>query len=424
MTRSAWALALSCLLWRADARADAARDRARAVLQRTPVIDGHNDVPWKLREKRGGKLAGFTFERLEGDDGKLFNTDLARMRAGGVGGQFWSVYVPEDLKPDEAVRSTFEQIDLARRLIEANPARMAFVETAAEARAAMRAGRVASLLGAEGGHSIANSLPALRAMRRLGVRYLTIAYNNGTDWADGRSNVPRVAGLSPFGREVVREMNRIGMLVDLSHASPLTMRAALDVAAAPVIFSHSSARAVTEHGRNVPDDVLVRLRANGGIVMVTFVPGFVSARTYARGLDRIAAERRGMAAYPEDPARREALLADWDRAHPDVPATIADVADHIDHVRKLAGTAHVGIGSDFDGTDELPTGLTGVDGMVDLFAELARRGYSDADLAAIASGNILRVLDAADAAAARLRRERGPSEATITALDPPASSPR
>lgn len=407
-------LALTALLLAGAAAPADHLATARALLARTPVIDGHNDVPWKLREERAGKVEGFAFDRLPDDQRKLWHTDLARMKQGGVGGQFWSVYIPAEITGDAAVRTTIEQVDTARRLIDRFSDTMTFAPTADAAVAAMKRGKVASLLGAEGGHSINNSLAALRALHRAGVGYMTLTHSKTIDWADSATDAPKHDGLTPFGVEVVREMNRIGMLVDLSHVSPATMRDALDASAAPVIFSHSNARAVADHARNVPDDVLKRLPANGGIIMVTFVPSFTSNAvtqwdaTYAAEKARLDALNLG------DPATAKAKLNAWSAANPRPQATVAQVADHIDHIRKLIGIDHIGIGSDYDGIPSAPVGLEDVAGVPNLFAELLRRGYSQADLAKIAQGNILRVMRNAEAVAARLQRERQPSEARLS----------
>jgi membrane dipeptidase len=391
--------------------------RARQLLARTPVVDGHNDVPIQVRERRGGKLYGFLFNRLPDDERAVWHTDIERLRQGGVGGQFWSVYVDANLARDEAVRVTLEQIDIARRLIDKHDA-LAFTPTVAQARAAMRRGRIASMLGAEGGHSIGNSLGVLRQLHALGVGYMTLTHSKTIDWADSATDAPRHGGLSPFGVEVVREMNRLGMLVDLSHVSPATMHDALDAAEAPVIFSHSNARAVLDHPRSVPDDVLKRLPENGGVIMITFIPVTLSADFGRWSAARAAEEARLRFVHPDDPKAVVAGLARWEAANPKPDATVAQVADHIDHVRNVAGIDHIGIGSDWDGLRELPAGLKTADQMPNLFAELIRRGYSDADLAKIAQGNILRVMAQAEQAAARLQRERGPSEAQLQATAP------
>jgi membrane dipeptidase len=368
---------------------------ARALLATTPVFDGHNDLPWALRQ------AG------HGDPGLIdiaahlpfTQTDLPRLAEGGVGAQFWSVYVPAELDGDAAVATTLEQVDLVRRLIARYPGSLGLALTAADVKRIMAAGKVASLIGAEGGHSIGCSLGVLRALHALGVRYLTLTHNRNLSWADSATDEPACGGLTDFGREVVREMQRIGMLVDLSHVSPGAMSDALDAATAPVIFSHSSARALTDHPRNVPDTILERLAGNGGVAMVTFVPQFVSAACRDWDLAAAAeADRRGID-YRDIASR--AQLEDWVHANPMPAATIADVADHVDHVREVAGLDHVGIGGDFDGTSELPRGLEDVSCYPALFAELVDRGWTAADCGKLANGNILRVLrDAVDSVVA------------------------
>src|SRR5215813_3548831 len=368
---------------------------ARAFLATTPVFDGHNDLPWALRQAGRGDpglidiAASVPFSQ----------TDLPRLAAGGVGAQFWSVYVPAELDGDAAVAMTLEQVDLVRRLIARHSGSLGLALTAADAERIMAAGKVASLIGAEGGHSIGCSLGVLRALHALGVRYLTLTHNRNLSWADSATDEPACGGLTDFGRDVVREMQRIGMLVDLSHVAPGTMSDALDAASAPVIFSHSSARALTDHPRNVPDTILERLAGNGGVAMVTFVPQFVSAACRDWDLAAAAeAERRGID-YRNIASRAE--LEDWVRANPMPAATIADVADHIDHVREVAGLDHVGIGGDFDGTSELPRGLEDVSCYPALFAELVDRGWTAADCGKLANGNILRVLhDAVDSVVA------------------------
>lgn len=368
-------------------------ESARAVLAATPVFDGHNDLPWALREAGESQAVPVNID----DHIPFTQTDLPRLRAGGVGAQFWSVFVPAELEGDAAVSATLEQIDLVHRMIARHPDALGLALTADDVQRAMAAGQVASLLGAEGGHSIAASLGVLRAMYALGVRYMTLTHNRNLPWADSATDEPVLGGLSDFGRTVVTEMQRIGMLVDLSHVSADTMNDALDLATAPVMFSHSSARAVTSHPRNVPDAVLERLPANGGVAMVTFVPQFVSTACLEWDLAAKAeAQRRGLD-YRSFAER--ARLADWAEQHPMPAATLRDVADHVDHVRAVAGLEHVGIGGDFDGTTELPVGLTDVSCYPALFAELLDRGWSQADLGLLACGNILRVLrDATDAA--------------------------
>ena len=371
----------------------ASLESARTLLTATPVFDGHNDLPWALRE--AGESQAVPVDITE--PVPFTQTDLPRLRAGRVGAQFWSVYVPAELEGDAAVSATLEQIDLVHRLIARHPAALGLALTADDVQQLMAAGKVASLIGAEGGHSIAASLGVLRAMYALGVRYMTLTHNRNIPWADSATDEPALGGLSDFGRTVVIEMQRIGMLVDLSHVSADTMNDALDVATAPVIFSHSSARAVTKHPRNVPDEVLERLAANGGVAMVTFVPQFVSAACQEWDLAAAAeAQRRGID-YRTISERTQ--LADWVEEHPMPAATLRDVADHVDHVRAAAGLDHVGIGGDFDGCTQLPVGLTNVSCYPALFAELLDRGWSSADCGKLASGNILRVLrDATDAA--------------------------
>jgi len=376
----------------------AAYATAAALLRRTPIFDGHNDLAWELREaalERAGQADPAAVDISEPVG--FTQTDLPRLRAGGVGAQFWSVFVPADLAGEAAVATTLEQIDLVRRLIGRHPEALELALTAEDAARIMSAGKIASLIGAEGGHSIGSSLGVLRSLHALGVRYMTLTHGLNTGWADSATDTPQHGGLTDFGREVVAEMQRIAMLVDLSHVSPETMNDALDVATAPVIFSHSSARAVTDHPRNVPDQVLGRLPGNGGVAMVTFVPMFVSAacREWELGA-QAEAERRGID-YRKQSSR--ALLDDWVKANPMPQATITDVADHLDHMRDVAGADHVGVGGDFDGTAELPVGLQDVSCYPALFAELLCRGWSESDLAKLASGNILRVLRDAEAAA-------------------------
>lgn len=371
------------------------------LLSRHPVIDGHNDLLWEARER-----VGYDFDRLDVGAGVTpTHTDLPRLAEGGVGGQFWSVYVPTGIAGSAAVTATLEQIDGVHRLVERYPDRLALATTADQVEAAWRGGRIASLLGAEGGHSIDNSLGTLRAFFELGVRYLTLTHNDNTAWADSATDDPGVGGLSAFGVEVVREMNRLGMMVDLSHVAATTMRAALDATAAPAIFSHSSARAVTDHPRNVPDDVLGRLAGNGGVCMVTFVPAFVNAECAGWALEaREAMRAEGIDRH--DTAAQEAFRDRW---RPEPAATLADVVAHCEHVREVAGIDHIGLGGDYDGVDTLPLGLEDVTGYPRLLAALAERGWSEDDLGRLTSGNILRVMRSVEAVAAQLRSERGPS---------------
>jgi len=391
---------------------DAVLARVRRVLAAHPVLDGHNDLPWAIRENESAPRDVLAYDlrsRTKGD------TDFERLREGGVGGQFWSVYVPADL-PGGFARTQLEQIDIARRMIARYPDRMAFATTADEVERAMKEGRIASLLGLEGGHVIENSLGALRAYHDLGARYMTLTHGKTLDWADSATDAARHGGLTRFGEEVVREMNRLGMLVDLSHVSEETMEDALRVSEAPVIFSHSSARAICNHPRNVPDAVLEKMKANGGVVMVTFVSAFVSdefAKASAPLWKEYEERTRGLA----DPAERRRIGKEIGARMPRITVTIAQVADHVDQVRKVAGADHVGLGGDFDGNDSWPEGLSDVSGYPRLLAELARRGWSDQDLGKLASGNIVRVMRQAEAVARRLRKTREASTATIEALD-------
>jgi membrane dipeptidase len=384
---------------------------ARRLLAAHPVIDGHNDLPWAIREhsKGPGDLEAYDLrKRTPG------STDLERLRRGGVGGQFWSVYIPAQAGSGFA-QIQLEQIDLVRRMVARYPDRLALAGTAAEIEREMKRGKVASLLGIEGGSAMENSLGVLRAYYDLGVRYMTLTHNRTLDWADSATDAPKHHGLTPFGEEVVREMNRLGMLVDLSHTSPETMAAALRISEAPVIFSHSSAKALCDHPRNVPDEILRQLPKNGGIVMVTFVGAFVSPEFSKRNATlRKAWEERAKGI--EDPAERGRLWKEMSASAPKIPIRIGEVADHIDHIRKVAGADHIGLGGDYDGSSSWPEGLEDVSGYPLLFAELIRRGWSDADLAKLSNGNLLRTLRKAEQAAARLRKVHPPSLATIKAL--------
>jgi len=389
--------------------ADDPLQRAKAILARHPVIDGHNDLPWAIRESATAPRDVVAYDlrqRTRGD------TDLERLREGGVGGQFWSVYVPFERV---AASTQLEQIDIARRVIALYPDGLAFAATADEVERAMRGGRVASLLGMEGGHAIENSLGALRAFYDLGVRYMTLTHSKTLDWADSATDEARHGGLTLFGEEVVREMNRLGMLVDLSHVSPATMEDALRVSEAPVIFSHSSARALCDHPRNVPDSILSALKANGGVVMVTFVNAFVSGE-FARASAPLWKEWDERSQGLVDPAARQRLRLELQARMPKIKVTIAQVADHVDHMRQVAGVEHVGLGGDYDGNDSWPEGLEDVSGYPRLFAELLRRGWSEEDLGRLANGNILRVMRQAEDVARRLQKARPASTATIEGL--------
>jgi len=393
---------------------DDALVRARTLLEEHILIDGHNDLPWAIREQETAPMDVEAYDLRRTAPG---NTDLERLRAGGLGGQFWSVYIPGELDFADYARVQLEQIDIARRVIERYPEDLALALTAEDVERAFATGRIASLLGMEGGHAIQNSLGVLRAYYDLGVRYMTLTHNVTLDWADSTNDARRHGGLTRFGEEVVREMNRLGMLVDLSHTSVETMDDALLVSEAPVIFSHSSARAVCDVPRNVPDEILRRLPGNGGVVMVTFVSVFVSQElASARAPLQAEFERRaaGVADEKERVAIQEQIFGG--RSLPD--ATLAQVADHVEHIRRVAGVDHVGIGSDFDGAGPyLPTGLEDVSRYPYLFAELIRRGWSDADLEKLAGANVLRALRAAEEVSTRLRAERPASTATIQALD-------
>ncbi len=395
-----------------SAQDDPALARARRLLASTPLIDGHNDLVWEIRTSPTAPRDVAAYDLRSTTPG---HTDLARLRSGQVGAQFWSIYVPGEVRDSGYARIQLEEFDLARRVIARYPDRLALALSADDIEREFKRGRVASLLGMEGGHVLENSLGTLRVYYDLGARYLTLTHNVTLDWADAALDSARHGGLTEFGREVVREMNRLGMLVDLSHVSPGTMSDALDVTEAPVIFSHSSARALTEHVRNVPDSILTRLKSNGGVVMVTFVGAFVSQ-----------AVADWEARYNHEAALTQAASADtashmreWEQANPRPQATLAQVADHLDHVRQVAGPDHVGLGSDFDGFDHPPVGLEDVSRFPYLFAELIRRGWSDDDLRKLAGRNLLRVLRQAEETAARLRRERQPSTRTIEQLDHP-----
>ncbi|HEY9242738.1 MAG TPA: dipeptidase [Streptosporangiaceae bacterium] len=390
----------------------AAEQRARKLLSRVPLVDGHNDLPYALRDAGHLDLATVDLAAPV----SFTHTDLPRIATGGLGAQFWSVYVPASLAGEAAVATTLEQIDLVHRMIRRYPDRLELAVTAADVQRIFAAGRVASLIGAEGGHSIASSMGVLRTMYALGVRYLTLTHNNNVPWADSATDQPTAGGLTGFGRAVVGEMQRLGMLVDLSHVSPGTMRDALDVAEAPVMFSHSSARALCDHPRNVPDDVLARLPGNGGLCMVTFVAQFVSPECAAWHA-QVTADMRERGLDSRDIDAHDQVSRERAAAEPRPAATLAQVADHVEHVREVAGIEHVGLGGDFDGTDWLPDGLADVSCYPALFAELLSRGWTEDDCARLAGGNLLRVLAGAEDAAAALAGRRAPSTARIEELD-------
>ena len=384
---------------------DAGEARARRILERTPLIDGHNDLPWALRQGHGSDPYAVDLT-ANLDASTELHTDIPRLRAGGVGGQFWSVYVPASLEPVEAAKATFEQIDVVRRMVAAHPEAFELATTADDVQRIHRRGRIASLMGIEGGYSIDDSLGLLREFHQAGVRYMTLTHSTTTTWADSATDAPKWGGLSPFGEQVVKEMNRLGMMVDLSHVSEETMLDAMRVSEAPVIFSHSSARAVTGHARNVPDSVLRMMPEDGGVVMVTFVPGFVNEQVRAWGAARSAEQARLQSLNPGDPEAVTAGLQAWTAANPSPSASIDDVVAHIQHVREVAGVDHVGLGGDFDGVGSLPDGLEGVDAYPRLLAALMRNGWSEADIRKLAGENVLRVMRAVEAAAASKAAER------------------
>jgi len=368
-------------------------DRARALHKHAPVIDGHNDYPWEVRTKAQSDLAKLDIAKPQ----PSIMTDIERLRRGGVGGQFWSVYVPGEMQGQTAVTATLEQIDIVHRMVRKYPETFELALTSTEVTRAIQRGKIASLIGMEGGHSIDNSLGALRMFHRLGARYMTLTHNKNLPWADSAAEPPVLGGLSPFGEDVVREMNWLAMLVDLSHVSPDTMADALAVTKAPVIFSHSNARAVTDVTRNVPDNILQLVAKNNGIVMVTFVPGFASSKVAAWQKERDAVKEGGK---------------EWEAKNPAPRATIADVANHIDHIKKVAGIDHIGIGGDFDGITSVVQGLEDVSTYPALTAELLKRGYKDNEIKKILGLNILRVMREAEAVAARLQKER-PASPTL-----------
>src|SRR3954471_15749767 len=380
-------------------------DHARALLKQTPLIDGHNDYPWALREK-----AQRNFDKLDiAKPQPSIMTDIARLRAGGVGGQFWSVYVPVELEGQTAVTATLEEIDTVHQMVRRYPDTFELALTADDVERIFKQGRIASLIGMEGGHSIDNSLAALRMFYRLGARYMTLTHAKNTAWADSATDDPKFGGLAAFGEEVVREMNWLGMLVDLSHVSPETMEDAIRVSQAPVIFSHSSARALNDVPRNVPDAVLRLLPKNDGVVMVTFVPGFLSPVVAGWNKLQDAERNRLTREFPGDAAAVTRGVNEWTAAHLSPRATLSEAADHVDHIRKIAGIDHIGLGSDFDGITAVPQGLEDVSTYPSLVAELLRRGYKDDEIKKILGQNILRVMRDVERVSQRLQSERGPS---------------
>jgi membrane dipeptidase len=392
---------------------------ARAALDAAPVFDGHNDTPGQLRSRFNNQINGFDFtDTLNTADPEsergVMHTDLKRLKIGKVGAQFWSVYVPHNNNEAAAVQQTIEQIDVTKRLIARYPAEMAYAETAEQVENAMAQGRIASLLGMEGGYSIGSNLGVLRQFYAMGARYMTLTHNSNTPWADAATDSPKHNGLTDFGKDVVREMNRIGMLVDLSHVSEKVMHDALDVARAPVIFSHSGARAVTPHPRNAPDSVLRRLPENGGVIMVVALPAFINEDLRQWGARRAAEVARLRVVHLGNPDAAAAAFDAWTAANPEPKSPLTDVADHIDHIRKVAGIEHIGIGGDYDGMPSGPVGMEDVAGYPALFTELARRGYSQVELELIASRNIMRVMRDAEAYA-RSVADQPPIETRIAA---------
>jgi membrane dipeptidase len=419
-------ISLPAVALAADSNFSARVDR---VLAATPLIDAHNDLPWEIRLRFKGNVNSFdlktdwsTIAPSSDIDPSLttgvpLQTDIPRLRAGKMGAQFWSVFVPVEIQGFQAVQIAVEQIDLVKRMAARYPADLEMAYSTADILRIHKAGRIASLMGIEGGHMINDSLAVLRQMYDLGARYLILTHFTNTAWADSATDNPVHHGLTPFGKELVREMNRLGMMVDLSHVSPEAMTAALAISEAPVIFSHSSARALVDHPRNVPDDVLRLVGQNGGVVMVNFYPGYDSEARRLWGADRVAEQARigtppfaGL--YIGQPQRAKAALAAWDREHPKPSGTLDQVADHIDHIRKIAGVDHVGLGSDFDGMEETPVGLEGVNRYPALLAELMRRGWTDEDVGKVAGGNLLRVMKSVEKVAAKLH-SKPPSEASL-----------
>ncbi len=413
--------ALLAALWLAGAPAGAQPDallaHARRLLREEPVIDGHNDLPDALRTKANGDPGALDLMQRQPD----LMTDIPRLREGGVGGQFWSVYVPVERKGADAVSATLDQIDIVYRLVARYPATFELARTADDIERIERSGRIASLIGVEGGHCINSSLGVLRMFYRLGARYMTLTHSSNTPWADSSTDTPEHNGLTSFGEDVVREMNRLGMLVDLSHVAPTTMEAALRVTRAPVVFSHSSARALVDHPRDVPDRVLAELPRNGGVVMVTFVPGFVS-RDVHDYTERESARQKQLADALSEPAAVQRAMTDWHRENPEPRATLTQVADHIDHIKAVAGIDHIGLGSDFDGITSVVSGLEDVSTFPQLVRELLRRGYRDDEIRQITGRNILRVMRRAEEVARTLQAAPTAGRGQPTSMRPPRTA--
>lgn len=404
MSVRALAVSLACVTLVAAAvsarpdQADTLLVRARALHHAVPMFDGHNDYPWEVRAQADKDAARLD---IRGPQPKTM-TDIPRLRQGGVGAQFWSTYVPPSFAGQTAVTAALEQIDIVYQMMARYPETFELARTADDVERIFKAGKIASMIGMEGGHAIDSSLGALRMFARLGAKYMTLTHSKNVPWADSATDTPEHGGLTPFGEQVVGEMNRLGMIVDMSHVSPDTMEDVLRVTQAPIIFSHSSARALCDHPRNVPDAILRKLPANGGVVMVSFVRGFTTPEAAAWDTAQEAEQERIGKAHPNDQAAVKAAMATWTTAHPRPPVTTANVADHIDHVRKTAGIDHIGYGSDFDGISAGPDGLEDVSTFPRLTAELLRRGYTDDDMKKVLGLNLLRVMRAVEATAARL----------------------
>lgn len=393
--------------------------QARRILKEVPLIDGHNDLPWQIREKFKNHLSQVDLT----DTRKLdppFHTDIPRLKAGMVGGQFWSVYVPAERKGADAVQDVLEQIDIVHRFVQKHPDVFQMAYTANDVLRIHKSGRIASMIGVEGGHSINNSIAVLRQLYERGARYMTLTHWNSNDWADAATSDPKYGGLTRFGEHVVKEMNRLGMLVDLSHVSAETMSDVLSTTRAPVIFSHSSARAISGHQRNVPDDILRRLPDNGGVVMVNYAPPFVSEEARLHYASMKAEEERLKLLHLGDPEQVKAETEAWKKANPEPKVTLAQLADHIDHIRKIAGIDHVGIGADLDGISTTPVGLEDVSTYPALIAELLKRGLSPEEVKKVAGLNVLRVMKKTEAIAATLQKASAPDDTRIEEVDPPS----
>jgi membrane dipeptidase len=420
MTRTAPLMLVAAMLLSTAASAQSIDPKVRAridrILKATPLIDGHNDIAEQLRENYGMKVEGLA----SGTDQwkpKPLMTDMARLHQGRVGAQFWSVYIPSEVTGDAAIRETIEQIDVVKRMVKAYPNDLALSGTADDVVRIHKTGRIASLIGIEGGHQIGGNLAALRQFYELGARYMTLTHFKNNEFADSATDDAKYHGMTDFGRTVIHEMNRLGMLVDLSHVSDDTMRMALQLSKAPVIFSHSSARALDDHNRNVPDDILKLTAANGGVVMVNFYSAYVSDAFRKWNAEEAAEEARAKSLFNGRPEQRDTAIAAWKGANPAPLVTVAQVADHVDHVAKVAGYDHVGVGGDLDGIEAAPEGLGTVSGYPLLFAELIRRGWSDENLAKLAGGNVLRVMRQAEGVAASMRNDP-PSLGTVPAEPP------